>query len=105
MTAREKVAIEIFNIGPTKKWDTEKEGFIPMDFEELEIEIQEGILKIADWVIEDRKRICAPLVNYKFKLNAYRQDAWNKTTDVAKAIDNTLTLAGLNERGGDESNL
>lgn len=56
---------------------------------------------IADFILADRKRIVEPLINYKFKINAYRQDAWNTTTDVAKAIDKTIQLANLQQKEGE----
>ena len=48
--------------------------------------------KIVELIIKDRKRICEPLV--KWKLGEYGREAYEAS---CIAIDQTLTLAGLDE--------
>ncbi len=51
--------------------------------------------QVVDFILEDRKRIVEPLINFKRSVNFYRKDAWNPYVDSAKAIDKTLKLAGV----------
>lgn len=46
---------------------------------------------IADWIIEDRKRICEPLMDW------YKWDELKPTprTGIMEAIDKCIELAGL----------
>ena len=50
--------------------------------------------EIADFILEDRKRIVEPLVN----LPIGYKDEVDRGDKLRFAIDETLTLAGLNER-------
>lgn len=52
--------------------------------------------RIADLILADRKRIVEPLVNFKNKCIAtYGHKSWNRLTDTAKTIDETLKMAGV----------
>lgn len=49
---------------------------------------------LAEWIEDDRRRICAPLIKYKRIPIKYGN--WGNTF-VCKAIDKVLTLAGLDK--------
>ncbi len=49
---------------------------------------------VVDWIIEDRKRIVAPLVKVNDKLEGYH-NALDGYDDMTEAINETIKLAGV----------
>jgi hypothetical protein len=77
MTRREKLARQLMSI----YWGE--------DMSDNPTSLTVHALKLADWVIEDRKRIVEPLVNYR------EGKSMGITCDSTWAIDETLKKAGV----------
>lgn len=53
--------------------------------------------KMANFIIQDRKRICEPLVKVNQTQWKDSDDRWVVANRLQEAIDQTLTLAGLGD--------
>lgn len=81
-------------------WDQQKQQWVDTKFEDNDDEVKELIRSIARYVeqeiLADRKRVCKSLLHWKEK---YRGTTEEIPYSLFKSINETLTLAGLNESG------
>ncbi len=73
---------------------TERQRLIK-ELEDNQIYALVSVEQIADFIIEDRLRICEPLIGLKRRvIEAFGNQVWSRNV-LNKEIDETLKLAGL----------
>ena len=78
----------------------EREKLAEDIYEIMEWTIQEDIDRVVDYILEDRKRICAPLISSERIIEANNADIMNyyvANQERKNAVSTTLKLAGLED--------